>query len=269
MGSGRRTLLRKLASRKRSREGRLIVEGPRAVKEALAAHVAVEFAVVDRPYRAGGDGASLGRAMEERGIQVLTADSAEFAGVASTEEPQGVLLVCREPEFGLEDLSPDPGGGVLVLDAVQDPGNVGTLIRTAWAAGAAGVVVLDGTADPWGAKAVRASAGTCLRIPVVRSKVGDLLEWSRAQGSSLLVSEGEAGLPAEVGEEPWLLVVGNEGAGVRHEIREAARGRVGLPMVPEADSLNAAVAGSILLYLLLHRDALAGGSAEVEGPGDP
>ena len=138
-----------------------------------------------------------------------------------------------------------------MLDAVQDPGNFGTLARTAEALGAAGLVALPGTVDPWNPKSVRAAMGSTFRLPVVEAGWDALAPW--------LAERGVATLAAVVGGEPLgnerprraALVLGNEGAGVGDETRARAHRAVGIPLRGRAESLNVAAAGAILLYELL------------------
>ena len=134
-----------------------------------------------------------------------------------------------------------------MLDSLQDPGNVGTLVRTARALGVTGVVALDGTVDPWNPKAVRASAGAVFHVPLVRRAWPDLRS---ALGDRTLFAGAAGGTPAGDVKPPeaWALVLGNEGSGVRAEILEAGARTVAVPMVDGAESLNAAIAGAILLY---------------------
>ncbi len=251
LGRGRRALLRNLDSRKRSREGRVLVEGGRTIREALAAGLPIDFGVVDTHYLHRPEGSELSNRLAARGVEVLEAGDVEYREVAATEEPQGALIVCVEPTPALADLAPRAEAGILVLDGVQDPGNVGTLVRSAWALGAGGVIALQGTADPWRPKAVRASAGGCFHLPLVRSSEEAFLAWVKEVGLQLLVASADGDSPdSEQVRGGWALVVGNEAAGVRGAVVESAERRVGVPMPGGAESLNAAVAGSILLYAI-------------------
>jgi len=144
------------------------------------------------------------------------------------------------------------GPYVLYAHKIQDPGNLGTLVRTGRAFDLTGVIALDGTVDPWNARAVRASAGSVFRIPVVRAPWAEVAAW--AAGTRVIVADAAGQDAANLSvEPPWMLVVGNEGAGVRAEIREAANAWAAVPMAGAADSLNAAVAGAIVLYALTRR----------------
>lgn len=256
----------------------MLVEGVRAVEEVLATDAEVVFAVVSprlamteggRRILGGlsasdGRGAGAGEAdsASRRVVEVVDVEDEELPGLAGTEQPQGVLLVCEEPEWDVERL-PD-SGRVLVLDAIQDPGNVGTLIRSAAAFGFDAVIALDGTGDPWGAKAVRASAGSVFRLPVGRVSCGEALVALDSNGWRILAAAAEGvALRGDGGDGPGrtgrgagkvALVLGNEGAGVRDEVRRAASETVAVRMSGQVESLNVGIAGSILMHELTRED---------------
>ena len=256
-GSGRRVLskrrtrlLARLASgRGRAREGCVLVEGVRAAGEALASGVAVRFVVCSPALTRSSAGEALLAELEARRMTPDWVGEREMAATSATASPQGILLVCEEPSIMLEATTVAGDARFLVLDGIQDPGNLGTLVRTARAFGLDAVIALDGTVDPWNARVVRASAGSVFRIPVVRAPWSDVGVW--AAGAQVIVADAggrdAAALPVT---PPWMLVVGNEGAGVRAEIREVASAWAAVPMEGAADSLNAAVAGAIVLYAL-------------------
>jgi len=247
LSDARSKLVRRLHRRKtREREGLVLVEGPHAAAEALAADAAVRFAIVTPRVEQLEAGEVLA-ALEEAGIEVHGVEDRELAELADTESPQGLLLVVEEPSPSW----PEPAAGRwLVLDAVQDPGNVGTLIRAAAAFACAGVVALDGTADPWGSKAVRASAGAVFHLPVHVARGRAIGEVAAELPRPLLAAEMGGEDPRSRAGATWSLIVGNEGAGIRTELLEAAEARVAVPMPGGVESLNAAVAGAILLYAL-------------------
>ena len=156
------------------------------------------------------------------------------------------------PRPALDDLQLPPGGfTLLVLDAVQDPGNFGTLVRTAEALGAAVVVVLPGTVDPWNPKAVRAAVGASFRIPIVAVDWDVLAPWLSGLDVAVFAADaGGAPLPSALPTRV-ALVVGNEGAGVSQESLHFADTKVGIPLRGRAESLNVAAAAAILLHELL------------------
>ena len=164
--------------------------------------------------------------------------------------PQGILLVCEEPRAELADVVVSRGG-ILVADAIQDPANLGSMIRTAGALGLAGLIALDGTVDPWNTKVVRCGAGAGFRLPIVQARCSEFVDWVGAAGVRLLAADA-AGVDAATVDKaiPWALAIGNEGAGLRPELRQVAVQTVGVPIHAHAESLNAGVAAAILCYEL-------------------
>lgn len=242
-----RLIARLRQSKTRAREGAVLVEGVRAVGEALDAGVRVDFAVTSPKLLSTRGGARLAERLER--YDVVAVDDAELARVSDTDRPQGALLVCGEPEAPLERIV--RGGRYLVLDHVQDPGNAGTLVRAAVAFGLAAVVCLDGTVDPWGPKSVRASAGMIFRLPIVRADADEALARLAAEGVPIFVADaGGADVGDHRGATSFALVVGNEGVGVRPEVARRADLLLGVGMPGPAESLNVAMAGSILLHVL-------------------
>lgn len=252
LSRGRERLLRRLTDRKgRAREAAVLVEGPRAVTAALDAGARFRFAVVADD--ADEVGRETMRRLEARGVDIVLCSSQEFSEVADTESPQGLLAVAEEPSPALPSRA--SGEIVLVLDAIQDPGNAGTLVRAGAALGASRVLALDGTVDPWNAKAVRASAGQAFRLPIHRVRASEALDWLDARGLPLLLAEaaGEDVRTRRFPRDPdggFALAVGNEGAGPRTLLLERASARVALPLASGVESLNAAMAGAILLWAL-------------------
>ena len=245
-------LIERLKTRKgRPREGLVLVEGVRCVREALAADVQARFAVRSPRLLGTEAGRALAADISNRGVPADEIDDGDLDRMADTEHPQGVLLVCEEPRRRLLHLSALAGGRILLLDGIQDPGNLGTLIRAAKAFGASSVIALDGSVDPWNAKAVRASAGASFHVDVVRAPWAEVGPWLVSQGVEVLAADPSGRDVSEVEPSPpWALVVGNEGAGLRPEIVASAAHKVAIPMAADVDSLNAGVAGSILLYVL-------------------
>lgn len=245
-------LIRRLKRRRtREREGSFLVEGIRAVEEALAAEAAVRLVVCSPRLWDTARGRALAERLDQGAVTPSWVDEAELGRLSDTDAPQGVLLVCTEPRSGLDELEVGSGGRFLFLDGVQDPGNVGTLVRAARAFALSGIVALDGTSDPWSAKAVRASAGSALHIPLVTARWSDCARWATEFEIEVLVGDvGGADVETARPRGPWALVVGSEGAGARVEVRAAAARTVAVHMPGGAESLNAAVAGAILMYVL-------------------
>jgi len=232
-----------------------LAEGVRLVEEALAAGVLIRGAVVSPALEATRRGEGLKGALVAAGVRLESVDDRALGELADTEHPQGVLAVIEPREWFLDDIALDPRSAVLVLDAVQDPGNVGTMLRTALALGAAGVVALPGTADLSNAKVIRGSMGAFFRLPCVATDADTLSIWAGNHGAGVWVTAAD-GQPVPRGgrNAPILLVLGNEGAGVGDTMTARATGRVGIPLAPGAESLNVAIAAGILLYEVLRAD---------------
>lgn len=250
MGSKLVTLVRNLQQRKgRKRRGLAMAEGIRLVEEALAARVPFHGALVSPALAKTPRGEALLGDLAAHAVPLEELPDREFERLAGTDTPQGVLAVVDPPVWTLEQLAPAAGAPVLILDAVQDPGNVGTLLRTAFALGAAGAVLLKGTADPHNAKVVRAAMGATFRLPTASADDGQLAAWVRERSAAVWATAGQGTPLAQLQvPERLALVVGNEGAGIRDAVRQLAAARVTIPLARGAESLNVAVAAGIVLY---------------------
>ena len=249
ISKSKRRLARRLRSRRtRERDGLALVEGPGVILEALRSPVEARWVLVGEEYGVGDDGRAIVAACGERGTEVVGAPDREVSALCTTDAPRPVLACVRPPP--LESRTLDRGRYLMAL-GVQMPGNLGTLIRSAWAFGLDGVVIGAGTVDPWNAKVVRASAGAVFHLPLVEEPVGEA-----AARLNLLCADA-AGTPVEeVVEarlEDWVLVVGNEGSGIGSVFGDLGRA-VAVPLADGVNSLNVAMAGSILMYELTRRE---------------
>jgi TrmH family RNA methyltransferase len=246
------TLARDLKRRKARERQRLFVsEGVRAVEELLRSPLAIRGALLAPQLLDAPRGAALAESLRSRGLPVEQIGSNEFASAAETESPQGVIAIAEVPERTLDDLSDSWKGVLLILDAVQDPGNVGTILRTAAALGAPATVSLPGTVDLWNAKVVRSAMGAHFTHPAFPSTWAELDTFRARTGMELLVADASGETVSTVQPSPRVaLIVGNEGAGVSADARSRADKTIALPLSSGAESLNVAVATGILLYLL-------------------
>lgn len=255
------TTIRDLHRRRgRERRGLALAEGIRLVEEALAARVPVRGAAVSPALEGTPRGESLKAALAAAMVPMVDVSAAELEELSDTEQPQGVVAIVEPATWTLGDLPTGPGSVILVLDAVQDPGNVGTMLRTALALGAGGLVALPGTAELANPKVMRGSMGALFRLGSVAASSADFLEWARGAGMQVWVASasgeplGRAEPQTRARRPPLALVVGNEGAGISAAIDAAAERRIAIPITTGVDSLNVAVAAGILLHEVLRDD---------------
>jgi TrmH family RNA methyltransferase len=247
------TLIRDLRLRRgRERRGLALAEGVRLIEEALATGIKFRGAAVAPALEGTTRGKALKAALEHASVPLVEVSDRELVELADTEHPQGIVAAIEPPRWSLADLSTGAGSVTLVLDGVQDPGNVGTILRTALALGGAGVVALKGTAELHNPKVVRGSMGALFRLPAVSASETELIAWIADRGLDLWVADarGEAVPPrtTAASRRPIALALGSEGAGVSGALAAKAARRVGVPLAPGAESLNVAVAAGILLY---------------------
>lgn len=255
--SNLQTLVRDLQRRKaRGRRGLALVEGVRLIEEALGAGLKFRGAIVSPELERTARGVELRKELESRAIPVQEVAARTFAGLADTDTPQGIIAIVEPRAWKADDLPVGPGSMLLLVDGVQDPGNVGTLIRTAHALGAMGTIVLRGTADAQSPKALRAAMGATFRHPVITMDDNALINWARKHDVTLWAAAAD-GTPLaralDSGKRagatgPIAVIVGNEGAGIRPHLNAIAATRVAIPLAQGAESLNVAVAAGILLY---------------------
>ena len=242
---------RRLTSRKhRDAERLFLAEGPQAVREALATGAGVRTLFVS-PERHG----DLVAAARDAGVPVSYVDATAMAGLSETVTPPGVVAVCQFIDVpAVEALAPAPRLAA-VLYEINDPGNAGTVLRTADAAGASAVVFGAGSVDPYNGKCVRATAGSLFHPAVVRG--GDLpgvVGALRAGGVRVLAADGagETDLDAELDAgrlaAPTAWLFGNEARGLPAEVAALADARVRIPIHGGAESLNLAAAAAVCLY---------------------
>jgi len=183
-------------------------------------------------------------------VETLLLPDEIFSSAVDTETPQGVAALVKLRTHGLEDVFRAPEPLVVIASGVQDPGNLGTILRSAEAFGAAGVVVTEGTVSPLNAKCVRASAGSLFRMPVVQTKTRELLPILEAKGVRLLGTTSHKGTPLPQADCKGAIAIciGNEGAGLAKELMAKVDASIVIPHSSKVESLNAGVAASIVLY---------------------
>jgi TrmH family RNA methyltransferase len=235
-----------LARTGRTPSGLIAIEGEHLVTEAMRSHL--RFATVflrdgyQPPFATPDDAEHL----------LLPPDV--FLSAVATEQPQGIAALVHPPVFS-PDTYPDTlfrgqATLILVLAGLQDPGNVGTLLRSAEAFAATGVLLLPGTASPWNPKALRASAGSAFRVPAITATEAEALDLLAEHSIPAIAAVARSGISVSAAPltKSCALLIGNEGAGLSDSLIAAAAHRITIPMPGKVESLNAAIAGSLLLY---------------------
>ncbi len=247
------TMIRDLMRRKgRERRGLAVAEGIRLVEEALSARIPIRGAVAGPALESTSRGQALKARLLGAGVTLSHVADRELTALADTEHPQGIIAVVEPPPWSLDQLDLTRSSVVLVLDAIQDPGNVGTLIRTAHGLGAAGIIALKGTADLNNPKVLRGAMGASFRLPAVAADDAELEAWLAAARVNLWATAmGGTPLKQWRASGPVAIVVGNEGAGIRPALLGRTAGSIGIPLREGAESLNVAVAAGILLFEVL------------------
>jgi TrmH family RNA methyltransferase len=184
-------------------------------------------------------------------VETLLLPDKLFAGVVPSDAPQGVAALARWKEFSLEDvLAKSNAGPLLAIAGVQDPGNLGTILRSAEAFGAAGVLLGEGTVSAFNPKVVRSSAGSVFRLPMARAKLSEAIGGMKAFGIRLVATASHKGKALDQSNlaGPLAIFVGSEGAGLSRELIKLMDEVAAIPQAPQVESLNVAVATSIVLY---------------------
>ena len=253
--------LAKRALRLRARS--FLAEGPQAVGEALASGGVVSQLFITAPARARHS--ELADQAAHQGAHVQAVSGEVMAGLAQTITPQGVLAVCRYVDIPLARLTAAAPRLVAILANVRDPGNAGTVLRTADAAGTDGVIFSDASVDPYNSKCVRATAGSIFHLPLVAdAPVAEAVNAMREAGLRIVAADGRAGrsldeaLPGGPGEpghplgHPTAWLFGNEAWGLPADVLALADDVVAVPIYGRAESLNLAAAAAVCLYASAH-----------------
>ncbi|WP_425710802.1 TrmH family RNA methyltransferase [Fictibacillus sp. Mic-4] len=219
-----------------------LIEGPHLIEEAIKHDVPVIHLIVEESFELPGtwDAYALNTWVVTRKI---------MKGLSDTEHPQGILAVCEMPD---EEETLEPKGRFLLVDGVQDPGNLGTIIRTADSAGLNGVILGEGTVDLYNSKVLRATQGSLFHLPVIKGHLSKWISSFKEEGVPVYITalKGATSMREVASPEQFALVIGNEGSGVRSEIMKEADELVAIPIYGQAESLNVSVATGILLYEL-------------------
>ena len=241
--------LRAALARPGSGERRLAgIEGPNLVAEAVRSGIEL-----DTVFAAQGSERLLEGLRIPDKVEILVAPQALLNSALATETPQPIAALVKQPQWSWEQLvglRRDTAPLILVLAAVQDPGNLGTILRSAEAFGATGIVTLPGTVSAWNPKAVRASAGSVFRVPLVAATAEEAIPRLHASGARIYATLSSRAEPANLVDwgAPAAIIIGNEGNGIPGSLVARADAAITIPCPGPVESLNAAVAASVLLY---------------------
>ncbi len=234
----------------RKKEQAFLIEGVKMVEEALRDNIGVKM-VVAAPSLVQRHGKGILKQAERKGVEVLWISERLMDTLSENKTPQSVMAVVPMKQFSEEALIDDRAGMIIVAHRLQDPGNLGTIMRTAEAAGASGIAITPNTVDPYNSKAVRASMGSILRLPVV--PVGDIrtfIKKGRDKGFQTVatVLSGETIHFNMDLTKPTIVILGQEAAGLPGDLLDDIDFRVRIPVAATIDSLNVATAAAVILY---------------------
>ncbi len=253
--------IRLLADRRhRHREGAFVVRGIQPVWQAVEAGADIEV-LISAPDLLRGPAASMLAEQEARGVRVARLSGELFGRIADRDGPAGLAAIVRKRPASLGELRVQPDSVFVALHEVRNPGNLGTIIRTADAAGAAGVILLGASTDPFDPVAVKASMGAIFSVPVaVAPAAGDFVRWCRAGAVAIAATSAQDKSAQGKGtfwetelRPPLAILLGSEGTGLPADLLAAGDVLLRIPMTGTAESLNLAVAAGILLYEAWHQ----------------
>lgn len=248
--------IRKLDDRKERRQtGMFVVEGLRNVGEAVQKGWEIETLIIAPELLVSLFGQQLVEQAAAKGITVIEVSKGVFEALSIKEGPQGIAAVGRQRWMQLEDVHLKNGDTWIALDSVQDPGNLGTILRTSDAAACRGVILLDQSTDPYDPGAIRASMGAIFAQPVVKTTYADFARWKRERQAVVVGTSDKAQLDYHSFEYPPALVVlmGSERQGLLEDHIALCDAVVSIPMRGTSDSLNLAVATGLIIYEIFNQ----------------
>ncbi|MCT8137433.1 RNA methyltransferase [Anaerobacillus sp. CMMVII] len=236
---------KKLHTRKgREKLGSFLIEGEHLVEEALKWKVIINEIYVEEKFR-------IPSSWDINNVPVYLVNDNIMKEICETETPQGIVAVCEL--IGRKPLQPEENGKYLLIDQIQDPGNLGTIIRTADSVGLSGVILGNGTVDIYNSKVLRSTQGSLFHLPVVKAELDDWIEKLKAANIPVYgtaLDERAKAYNEVSGQQSFALIVGNEGSGVSKDLLARTNENLYIPSYGHAESLNVSVATGILLYHL-------------------
>lgn len=240
-------LARKLKDKKeRDKTSQFIVEGARQLGEAIKSGADIDFIL-----NLENTGEELLAIAKSLNIENNEIDEKTLRSISDTETPQGILAVVNKHNFTFEDITKDNNPLVVVCDGIQDPGNLGAIIRSAAAAGASGVIISDDSVDVYNPKTVRSTGGALFKIPVLpEADIQNTISLLKEKGIKVLGADPRSSKSIYEAHfaRPLAIVIGNEGNGIKENILSLCDEKVMIPMRDDVESLNAAVSASVILF---------------------
>ena len=251
-------LIRKLRDRKeRQQTGLFYIEGLRIVAEALQTGAQIEYMVIAPGLLSSPFGKQLLQSESAQSIPVFEVSNDTFLGLSNKDGPQGLGAVVHQKWANLDQVQKQPAIWV-ALDAVQDPGNLGTILRTSDAVGGAGVILLDQATDPFDLSSVRASMGAVFSQQLIKTGLQEFASWNKAKGVPVVGASGTAELDYHKAMYPFpcILLMGSERQGLLEQHLRLCDMIVKIPMIGRSDSLNLAIATAVILYEIFNQHRL-------------
>ena len=249
--------VRLLADRKhRRREAAFVVEGIQPVWQAVEAQAEIEVIIVAPELLRHPGATAMVAEQEAAGVRVARLSGQLFARISDREGPSGLAAIVRAAPVTLAGLAAEADSVFVALHSASNPGNIGTIIRTASAAGAAGLILIGPSADPYDPAAVKASMGALFTVPVATAgSAAEFLDWAHRGRVRVAATSARGSVTCWQADlaPPLAILLGSEGAGLPADVLAAADLRVAIPMTGTAESLNLAVAAGILLYEVRRR----------------
>ncbi len=239
-------LVRALQSHGKTRreEGRVVLEGVRLIADAVAAGAQPDFVLYSPDAIEGSPGAGLFDTLSRHHVTCLEVTPEVMAHAADTQSPQGMIAVVALPQL----TAPEPLTLILILDGVADPGNLGTILRTATAAGVDLVVLAPGCVDPFNPKVLRSGMGAHFRVPIVRRSWAEITQAYGHLPMYLADASGTRSYYQVDWTHPAVMIIGGEARGADQQARALATETISIPMEKGAESLNAAIASAVILF---------------------
>ena len=230
-------------SKERREEGAFVAEGVRLVEEAVKANWNCRFALYDETLNERGK--SQVESLKSRGVDVEEVSASVMKSISETEAPQGILAVLESTNLPI----PQSTNFILIPDQIRDPGNLGTLLRSAAASGVDAVLIPPETTDAFAPKVLRSGMGAHFRLPIHSMGWDEIEKVVKSEGLKVYIADmdGPSCWEADL-RQPVAVIVGNEAEGVSESARKLANGKISIPMSGETESLNAGVAGSVLMF---------------------